>query len=174
MRKLSEGDKLWGTLDVSPLNRSMWRRVRLTVYPPGTTSAERRALHFAHSWPVAGALLALAVTVMLSALSPIVVVAAVAAMYLAGFGFGAWLTRSVGKRIRSVSVVSMYIGGGLEEHGDADLLRAARARLESMDERRRSGELDPVRYEAEWAAVYEKLPGAVRLPVGPLGGPARS
>jgi hypothetical protein len=156
-----EGDKLWGTLDVSPVGRSMWRRVRLTVYPPGTSSADRRALHFAHTWPVGGAILALVLLVSLgSAWPPALVVVAITGLYLAGFWLGARLTRPLRARIRSLDVVSVYVGGGLEEYGDASLLRETTARLEALDARRRAHDLDPARYEAEWAEIYESLPGA--------------
>jgi hypothetical protein len=163
LRRLIEGDKLWGTLDVTPVGRSMWRRVRLTVYPPGTTSAERRALHFAHSWPIAGAILALVVMVALgSAWPPALVVVGVAALYLAGFWVGARLTRTLRMRIRSLSVVSVYVGGGLEEYGDASLLRETADRLRDIDARRRAGRLDPVSYEAEWSDIYAALPSSPR------------
>ena len=159
LRKLSEGDKLWGTVDVSPANRSMWRRVRLTVYPPGTTSAERRALHFAHTWPIGGAILGLVLMATVgSAWPPMLVSVAIVALYLAGFWLGARLTRPLRNRIRSLSVVSVYVRGEFEEYGDAALLREATASFEQLDARRRAGELDPVLYEAEWARIYDTLP----------------
>ena len=159
LRKLTEGDKLWGTVDYSPVSRSMWRRVRLTVYPPGTTSAERRALHFMHGWPVGGAILGLVLMVTLgSAWPPALVVVAVSVMYVAGFWFGARLTRPLRHRIRSLSVVSVYVGGDLEEYGNASLLRETISRLEELDARRRAGGLDPVQYEAGWAEIYGMIP----------------
>ncbi len=161
LRRLTEGDKLWGTIDYSPVSRSMWRRVRLTVYPPGTTSAERRALHFSHGWPVGGALLALILMVTVgSAWPPLLAAGAVVALYAAGFWLGARLTRPVRCRIRSLAVVSVYVHGELEEYGDAALLRATIGRLEALDARRRAGDLDPVHYEAEWAAIYGMIPSA--------------
>ncbi|NEN05761.1 hypothetical protein G3T36_07730 [Diaminobutyricibacter tongyongensis] len=159
LRKLIEGDNLWGTLDVSPAGRALWRRVRLTVYPPGTTSAERRSLHFAHTWPIGGAILGLLLMVTLgSAWPPAVVVVVVAALYAAGFWLGARLTRPLRNRIRSLVVVSVFVGGGLEEYGDALLLRETTARLRDLDARRREGGIDPARYEAEWAEIYDTLP----------------
>lgn len=159
LRKLTEGDKLWGTIDVSPASRSMWRRVRLTVYPPGTTSAERRALHFTHGWPIGGALIALTFVVIVgSAWPPALAFVAMVALYAAGFWLGARLTRPTRDRIRSLAAVSVYVHGELEEYGDAALLRATACRLEQLDARRRSGDLDPVHYEAEWAEIYGMIP----------------
>ncbi len=161
LRKLIEGDKLWGTIDVSPAGRSMWRRVRLTVYPPGTTSAERRALHFAHTWPIGGAILGLVLMVTLGSAWPTaLVVVAIAALYGAGFWLGARLTRPLRNRIRSLVVVSVYVGGGLEEYGNASLLRETTGRLAALDAHRRDGGMEPARYEAEWAEIYETLPSA--------------
>ena len=158
LRELTEGAKLWGNVDVSSAGRSMWHRDRLTVYPPGTTSAERRALHFARNWPIAGAVLGLLLMVMLGGVWPPALVGGAAALYLAGFLLGDRLTRPLRNRIRSLSVVSMYVHGELEEYGNASLLRETAAAFEALDAGRRAGELDPVRYEAEWAQIYETLP----------------
>ena len=161
LRELTEGAKLWGTVDVSSAGRSMWHRDRITVYPPGTTSADRRALHFERNWPIAGAILGLLSIVMLSGVwPPVLVIAAATVLYAAGFPLGAWLTRRLRHRIRSLSVVSMYIHGELEEYGNASLLRETAAAFAALDARRRAGDIDPVRYEAEWARIYETLPSS--------------
>ena len=93
-----------------------------------------------------------------SAWPPALVVVALVAMYLAGFWLGGRLTRHLRTRIRSLSVVSVYVGGEVEQYGDAALLREATDRLDALDARRRAGGLDPARYEAEWAEIYETLP----------------
>ncbi len=159
MRRLTEGDKRWGTMDVSPAARGTWRRVRLAVYPPGTTSSERRALHFAHTWPISGAIICLVLMVTLGdAWPPALTIGAVVLLYVAGFWIASWLTRPLRHRVRTLTVVSMYVGGEFEEYGNAVLLRETTARLESLDSRRIAGAIDPVRYEAEWADIYATLP----------------
>lgn len=161
LRELTQGAKRWGTVDVSSAGRSMWHRDRITVYPPGTTSGERRALHFARNWPIAGAVLALLVMVMLSGVwPPLVVVVCAAALYLAGFLLAAWLTRRLRSRVRSLSAVSMYIHGELEVEGDLSLVRETAAAFAALDARQRAGEVDPVQYETEWARIYETLPNS--------------
>ncbi|WP_420811027.1 DUF6611 family protein [Diaminobutyricibacter tongyongensis] len=70
------------------------------------------------------------------------------------------LTRPLRSRIRSLSVVRMYIRGELEVDGNASLLRETAAAFASLDARRRAGDVDPVRYEAEWARIYETLPSS--------------
>ncbi|NEN04605.1 hypothetical protein G3T36_01840 [Diaminobutyricibacter tongyongensis] len=54
----------------------------------------------------------------------------------------------------------MYIRGELEVDGNASLLRETAAAFASLDARRRAGDVDPVRYEAEWARIYETLPSS--------------
>ncbi|NEN04769.1 hypothetical protein G3T36_02695 [Diaminobutyricibacter tongyongensis] len=161
LRELTEGTKLWGTVDVSSAGRSMWHRDRITVYPPGTTSAERRALHFARNWPIAGAVIALLLMIMLGGVwQPEVVALGAVLLYLAGFLLGARLTHGLRNRVRSLSVISMYVHGVLEVDGNASLLRETSAAFASLDARRRAGEVSPVQYEAEWARIYETLPSS--------------
>ncbi|WP_348788946.1 DUF6611 family protein [Leifsonia sp. NPDC080035] len=162
-RRLLEGPAPWGTVDVSPATRGLWQRVRLTVYPPGITPAERRLLHLSHSWPVAGAILSLFTLVLLGDAGPVLGLATVMTGYIGGFLVTARLTRALRERCRVVTVASEYVGGGIREFGDVHLLRAAAACLAELEARRRAGRVDPATYEAEWAEVYDMLPdGASR------------
>ncbi|WP_158861807.1 DUF6611 family protein [Leifsonia sp. AG29] len=158
LRRLTEGRAPWGTLDVSPASRGLWQRVRLTVYPPGITHGERRALHVAHIWPVAGGILCLFGLVALSGAGPVLSLAAVLAAYGAGFAVTARLTRDLRGRSRVLTVASEYVGGEVREFGDVHLLRTSVGRLTELENRRRSGDVTAVTYEAEWAAVYDALP----------------
>ncbi|MFF1632804.1 DUF6611 family protein [Leifsonia sp. NPDC058248] len=159
VRRLTEGSVPWGTIEISPASRGLWRRTRVTVYPPGTSRAERRALHFAHTWPIAGAIAGLLVIVMMAgSWSPVPGLAAVLVLYLGGFWVGARLTHNLRSRIRTITVATMYVGGDLKEFGNAYLLRATTARLDDLEARRRAGLIDPVDYEAEWGDVYDSLP----------------
>lgn len=158
LRRLSEGRAPWGTLDISPASRGIWQRVRLTVYPPGITRAERRALHFGHTWPVAGGILCLFGLVFLSSEGPVLGLATVLSAYVAGFVVAARLTRDLRSRSRSLTVASECVGGELREFGDVHLLRASATRLMDLEARRRAGLVDPIAYEAEWTDVYLTLP----------------
>lgn len=160
VRRLLEGRALWGTLDVSPATRGIWQQVRLTVYPPGTTPGQRRLLHLGRSWPSGGAALCLVVLVFLGDQGPVVSVAAAATMYLAGLVVTARLTRDLRARCRRIAVASELVACEVREFGDVPLLRAAATRLLELEARRRSGLVDPVRYEAEWSEVYDALPAA--------------
>ncbi|MCI0157106.1 hypothetical protein KNO15_10415 [Leifsonia shinshuensis] len=157
-RRLFEGRTPWGTLDVSPASRGIWQRVRLTVYPPGITHGQRRLLHLTHAWPVGGGILCLFALVLLSGEGPVLSLATVLTAYVAGFLVTARLTRELRERCRVVTVASEYVGGEVREFGNVHLLRVAVSRLQDLDARRRSGLVDPVTYEAEWAEVYDALP----------------
>ncbi|WP_223692716.1 DUF6611 family protein [Leifsonia poae] len=165
-RRLAEGGAPWGTVDVTPASRGLWRRVRLIVYPPGTTRAERRALRFAHSWPIAGALTALVAMVLLAgAWPPVLGLCVLLLLYLAGFWVGARLTRLLRGRVKSIIVSTVSVGGELKVYGDGDLLRSTMERLDALEKRRLAGRVDPVAYEAEWAEVYDALPGGTPVAV---------
>ena len=158
LRRLLEGRALWGTIDVSPAGRGIWQRVRLTVYPPGITPAQRRLLHLGHLWPVGGSIACLFVLVLLSDAGPVLSLATALAAYAGGFLVLGRLTRELRARSRTVTVASEYIRGELREFGEVPLLRTAATRLMDLEARRRRGLVDPVTYEAEWADVYDGLP----------------
>lgn len=159
---MTEGATPWGTIYVSPASGSgLWRRVRLQVYPPGTTRAERRMLHFAHTWPIGGAIIGLMLTVALSGeLPPGADLAAGFLAYAAGFWLAARLTRSLRRRVRTLTVASDYLYGEPREYGDARLLHAVTARLDDLEERRRASQVNPVQYEAEWGDIYDAIPSS--------------
>lgn len=170
LRRTTEGAVPWGTVYASPASGGPWRHVRLTVYPPGTTRAERRALHFAHTWPIAGAIIWLILAVALSrVLPPAAGLTAALLVYAAGFWLAARLTRRVRPRVRTLAVASIHSFGEPRVDGDARLLRAVTARLDDLEERRRSGQLNPVQYEAEWWEIYEAIPSST--PGRPSSGP---
>ncbi len=154
----------WGTLDVSPAARGAWQLMRLRVYPPGTSPRERRALGFAHSWPIAGSAGTLVVVAVLAALPPVADalppvgdLAVVLLLYLAGFLLGARLTRRLRRRVRTLTGAVVYAGGEKREYGDVALLRASARRLAALEGLRREGLIGPVEYEAVWAEVYEAV-----------------
>jgi hypothetical protein len=165
IRKLTEGAHPWGTVDVSPAGRGLWQRVRLTAYPPGTTSAERRALSFAHAWPILGAVVSLLLLVALGSAWPAPLeLAAMIALYLAGFWVGARITRPVRRRLRILTTATVYVGGELQEFGNVRLLRETIAEFDRIDALQRRGDLTPVQYEAEWGVIFDTLPAQSEVP----------
>lgn len=160
LRRIAEGRALWGTIDVSPLSRGIWQRVRLTVYPPGISRGERRLLHAFHAWPIVGAVGCLFALIPLSDAGPVLALATALAVYLAGFLVLAALSHDLRVRCHVVTAASEYVGGSLREFGDVQLLLTAGRRLVDLETQRRAGRIDPVAYEAEWAAVYDTLPAS--------------
>jgi hypothetical protein len=159
IRKLCEGEHPWGTVDVSPAGGGVWQRTNLTVYPPGTTGSERRALRFEHAWPIAGAVLSLLLLVAFASAWPApLAFTAIALLYASGFWMGRRLTRHLRHRVRAVTTATVSVAGELQTFGDRELLRETLAELERIDALRRRGELTPVQYEAAWGGVFEKLP----------------
>ncbi|MFF1879438.1 DUF6611 family protein [Leifsonia sp. NPDC058230] len=163
-QKLTEGAHPWGTVDVSPAGRGAWQRVRLTVYPPGTTAGERRALTFAHAWPILGAVLAVLLLAPLGSAWPApLVLVTMLVVYVAGFWVGARITRPIRGRLRSLTTATVYLSGEVQEFGNLRLLRETLAEFDRIDALRRRGELTPVQYEAEWSAIFDTLPASPEL-----------
>ncbi|QWT24452.1 hypothetical protein KPL76_03365 [Subtercola sp. PAMC28395] len=153
-----EGPNRWGRVDVTPTGRTTWNRTRLTVYPPGTNAAERRALQLHRNWPVAGAVVALFVMLALSSWPPLAAAAVAVSVYGAGLMTAQALTRRIRPQVRRLVVVTVPIGGRIESLGDIGSFTAAIDRLHALDELRRRGAITPAEHEAGWAEIYSALP----------------
>lgn len=157
VRRLTEGTAPWGTLDVSPASRGTWQQMRLTVYPPGITSAERCALHLIHTWPVTGAILGLFEVVLVGGEWPIFSLVGVLGTYLGVLWILAQLTHDLHGRCQIITAAWEYIEGEQKDFGNVNLLRETASRLVDLEARRRAGTIDPVGYEVEWARVYDSV-----------------
>ncbi|WP_430623523.1 DUF6611 family protein [Leifsonia aquatica] len=73
--------------------------------------------------------------------------------YLAGLWLGPNLTRDLPSRARAIRADEILVAGEMTECGDVQGLRVVITRLDQLESQRR-GCIDPVRYEAEWAAIY--------------------
>ncbi len=166
-RRLTEGRQLWGVVDRSPASRGLWCEVRLTVYPPGTTSAQRRLFHAVHEWPIVGVIVGMMLMVALGPTVPAgVELGAGGALYAAGFAAGAVLIRPFAERMRRLAAVVTLAAGDWRAAGDVELIEATLERFAALDDRRRAGLVSPARYEAEWGAIYDSLPA----PLSPVAG----
>jgi len=159
-----EGHHPWGTLDVPnpiELGRRGWGRYRLRVYPPGTNTAERRALTFHRRWPVAGGIAALFAELIVGTLwAPTATTVIIVAVYAAGIAAGVLGTRRLRHHVRSVSVVVTELEGERHRFGDIALYEASVRHLLELDRRMRAGEIVHVQHEAGWATVYNSLDSA--------------
>jgi hypothetical protein len=152
-----DGRRVWGSLDISP-SRYGVTRYRLTVFPPGIDSAERRLLRAWRAWPAWGAVLWLLTQLALgSVASPATAFIMSTAVYL---GIGAVLFRrvaSVRAQVRGVCVVRM--AGFTDPRGAALYaeLCSLTAALDDADTRLQQGVLSAAGHEAAWWRVYDRL-----------------
>jgi len=157
MTRLLEGRYRWGDFRTGT-GRSGWITYRLTVYPPGIDSGERRALQFWYSWPLAGAVLAiLCFSVLGGLLSPGVLVPAVAVGYAAGVVAGWAATRRVRPRVRRLNVARFPENGSIQTLGDLAVLRRCVDALDHLDAGLTAGRITPLEYEHGWWSVYESV-----------------
>ncbi|CAN5249558.1 hypothetical protein BH09ACT6_BH09ACT6_26950 [soil metagenome] len=161
VEQLCEGPHRWGRVDVTPTARTTWNRTRLTVYPPGTNAAERRALQFHRSWPTGGAVVALLLILALSRWTPLAATAVAASVYAAGIGAGAVATRRLRPQVRRLTIVTVPLGGRVESLGDTRFFAWATDRLRVLDSLHSQGLLTTPEYEAGWAEIYTALPAHV-------------
>lgn len=157
VRRLTEGPAVWGRVSVWPRSPGLWERYQLTVYPPGTSTAERRALQFARTWPIAGAVIGSAGIIALWSSWQFFAVAIVLPAYLGVLRTASRLTRILRSRIRALRGDELLVAGVMTEYGDLRRIRSTLALLTDLEDRHRSGHVSPVRYEAEWAAIYDSL-----------------
>ncbi len=156
--RVLDGKHPWGYFEATRLSRGAWMRERLTVFPPGTNAAERRALTFHREWPVIGAILAMFAMVLFgSVLQPFPSCVLAFALY----GVGVWLTTRATRRLRAASrclmVITIGFDGSATSFGNIRSMKAARLALERLERDHRDGLLTPVRYEAEWASIYRAI-----------------
>ncbi|MES2171979.1 MAG: DUF6611 family protein [Actinomycetota bacterium] len=157
MRKL-EGRRPWGYFETAVLGRGTWMRERLVLFPPGTTAAERRALAVYRHWPVAGACLAIVLTILLGGvLSPALGFFGAFLVY----GLIIWLSSNVTRQVRHESVqlatLTILANGNVLTYGNVDSMKAVRATLADLDARMDAGQLSRGAYEAERVALFCSL-----------------
>ena len=140
------------------------RRYRLTIFPPGVSTADRRLLRLWRGWPIWGAVLWLVAQMSVSN-----VVSSETAMAVSATGYlavGATLFVLAGTaraQVRSMSVILI--------HGYADPQSETRytewARLVRFltlaDEMRERGAVSAVEHEAAWWTAYDRLEAAARV-----------
>ena len=108
LSRLLDGAHPWGSFDAT-VGRYGVRRYRLIIYPPGTSTADRRLARLWRGWPITGAALVLLAVMLLgnAAASPDTVLAVAVAAYVS---IGALLFLRAGPhrvRVRSMSIILM-------------------------------------------------------------------
>jgi hypothetical protein len=141
-----------------PSQPTVWVNKRLTIFPPGTTGAERRALKLNRDLPAAGAVFTLFVMLGLGEMLPPIAAAVIACLLYAGLvALGAGLTHRLRSRCHRLDVSTTVVADGYSTSGDLALLEESRTELIRLEDALDRGDLSPVEFEAGWAKVYESI-----------------
>jgi hypothetical protein len=164
-RRARDGEHPWGSVVVSENPRAQWVRFAVTVYPPGTSLAERRTLQaHRHWWVIGSLLLSVAGLALATYWPPLLAIGAAAAVFFAGVWATTRLTADVRRRCVKLTAGFADCGGRRELLGEVAVVNRTLAAFNDLDSRRESGVLAPVEYELLWAAQYNELVGTHPLP----------
>jgi Family of unknown function (DUF6611) len=156
--RLLDGAHPWGSFDAM-VGRYGLRRYRLTVFPPGISTADRRLLRLWRGWPVGGGVIAMLAVMLLgdavSSAQTTVVVAT--ATYLSVGAVLFVLTTGVRAGVRSVSLIllaGVLDPGERRSYAEWERLVDVLTRADSM---LKAGAIDPTQHEALWWQAYDRL-----------------
>lgn len=147
----------WGVLEVTSPVRYGWRSFRLTVYPPGTSSAERRVLWLDRHLPVVAAAGVLAAMLIAVPVVPPLILLMLIPVGVAIIGVVRRATRPLRQTVRTLRVAQVDLRGSTETYGDECLLSHCVDELREMDRARLADQITPVEYERRWGDVYDAL-----------------
>jgi hypothetical protein len=156
--RLLDGAHPWGSFDAM-VSRYGVRRYRLTIYPPGTSTIDRRLARLWRGWPITGAVLALLAVMLVGneAASPNTVLAFAVTAYVS---IGALLFLWAGParvHVRSVSIALMPGAVDFRELRKYTEWRALVHMLTRADQMLTTGAISLVEHEAAWWAAYDRL-----------------
>jgi hypothetical protein len=156
--RLLDGAHPWGSFD-AVVSRYGVRRYRLVIYPPGTSTADRRLARLWRGWPISGAVLVLFAVVLSGnvAASPDTVLAFAVAAYVS---IGALLFLRAGParvHVRSMSVVLMPDSADVRELRKYAQWRALVHMLTRADQMLATGAIALVEHEATCWEAYDRL-----------------
>jgi hypothetical protein len=157
-KRFFEGAHSWGWFEETSALYTARTGVsarRLVVYPPGTSSAERRAIVFRRRWPTVGGLLALVPALVLAPAPAVAAIGAMVAVYVAGFLVAAVATRRVWRECHVIRCSTVAVGEQYEAYGDERLVTASLASLLALERARDEGRIDEVGFELGWSRVYD-------------------
>lgn len=147
----------WGSLEITAPVRYGWRGYRLTVNPPGTSTAERRQLWLDRNIPYLTAALAIPAMLIFQPGSPPLAALLVIPIGMAVVAGVRGTTRTLRSRVRRLSAAYVELGGATRVIGDGALLSTSVDALREMDRARLADEISPAEYERRWAVVYDSL-----------------
>ena len=156
--QLLDGDRPWGFFDAT-VSRYGVRRYRLIIYPPGTTTADRRLARLWRAWPITGAGLVLLAVMLLGYVvaSPATVLAFAVAAYVS---IGALLFLRAGSaqvQVRSMSIILMPKAADVRARRRHTEWQSLIHMLTRADQMLTAGAISPVEHEAIWWEAYDRL-----------------
>lgn len=161
-RRLLDGGRTWGALDISPSRYGVTRH-RLVVFPPGISPDERVLLRVWRSWPVWGTLAWLTLEiVMVPAVGPGPALAISTGLCVGAGGLAMALTNTTRTRVRTLSVMRMV---GFDDPVVTERLSELYTladELAEADRRLAAFESNGVEHEAVLWRIYDRLGTAVR------------
>jgi hypothetical protein len=156
--RLLDGARQWGSFDAT-VGRYGVQRYRLTVYPPGVSTSDRRFARLRQGWPITGAVLGLLAIMLLGndMASPNAVLAWAVVAYVS---IGAALFLRAGParvQARSMSIILMPNGDDARERSNHVEWQALVYMLTRADQMVKTGVISRVEHEAVWWEAYDRL-----------------
>ena len=135
------------------------RRYRLIIYPPGTSTADRRLARLWRGWPVGGAVLGLLAVMLLgnAVSSPNAVLAVAVAAYVCVGALLFLLAGPARVQVRSMSVILMPGSADAHERRRYTEWQTLVHMLIRADHMLMTGAISPVEHEATWWEAYDRL-----------------
>ena len=156
-RRLLDGDRGWGSVDIRP-DRFGVTRYTLVVFPPGICAAERRWVRVARGWPAWAALVWIACEVWLSQpTGPWTSLIISTAIY---FGLGLVVTTVAGdprRQVRTMGVTTMAGHRDPVSSARRDKLEGLACALLEADKALARGEITATSHEMTWWRVYDQM-----------------
>ena len=164
-RRLLDGDRAWGSIDIHP-DRFGVTRYTLVVFPPGICAAERRWVRVARGWTWWAVLVWIACEVWLSPLTgPWTSLVVSTAIY---FGLGLVVTAVAGDPRRQVRTMGVTVMAGHDDPVSSarrDKLERLAVALLEADESLTRGEITATSHEMTWWRVYDQMdPASTTVP----------
>ena len=155
--RVLDGDRPWGSYDVKITQYGV-RRYRLIIYPPGTTTADRRLARLRRGWPLGGAVLILfAIMIGDAVSSPYTVPAVAITTYLIIRVLLSLLAGPKRVHVKSMSLVLMPVITDEDERRRHNEWKTLTHMLARADDMLSTGAISPVEYEAIWWQAYDRL-----------------
>lgn len=156
--RLLDGDHLWGSYGAAVSQYGV-RRYNLIIYPPGTSTTDRRLARLWRAWPLtAAALMLLCVMVFGNAMdSPDTVLTIAAVAYLSISMLLFFRAGPPRVRARSMSIILMPNTADLQELRRYTQWRTLVDMLIKADRMLATHAISPVEHEAIWWDAYDRM-----------------